>query len=240
MSLFGFKQLANMMTGGSDHDPKSDPSAAFNTVGDAAQHCLGDTWSKLFQTGDRLLRSTVDVFFGWQPHNDWLDHRTSEPWTPANAAHELWGDPHKDSTYGHHHHHDPEPAPGHHASESWVGGWGPMPSGHGSPSGAGDAMPWPSQAGFEEFEATSHYDQASQVLDQGLDFASFYQLGQPPRDEPESWAAMQAMSADGLGATDDGSSSDPSADHQGAGADYSMVGGWGPMPSLPDHDGAAT
>lgn len=73
MSLFGAKQLLNMM------DPAK-ASRAFQSVTDATEGQLDESLRSAFRTGDRLQRSMVDAAFGMMTAGGAFDPTT---WTDA-------------------------------------------------------------------------------------------------------------------------------------------------------------
>jgi len=240
MSLFGFKQLANLMSagGGADGDPANDPSAAFETVGNTAQTCLGETFLKIFQSGDRMLRTTVDTLFGWQPDSNWLspgDPSLDESWSPMSTAQDPWGEPRPDAMSWDSDQSNPiwhsaeQPSSARDSSEAWIGGWGPMPQPSAQPAtrtddhgmamaeeapGDGAWGPMPSM----DFD--DHHQHAPEASS-GMEELS--------PSEAEHLAAMHAMS----GAWPDGTPADG-----GSMGGQSVVGGWGPMPPIPTEHGA--
>jgi len=64
LSLFGLKQMANIVTPA--QQGRSAPATdAFNEVAQCAEEQLGQTLRATFEAGDRLQRGAVDVMFGF-------------------------------------------------------------------------------------------------------------------------------------------------------------------------------
>lgn len=146
LSLFGFKQLANMLMPESDgaSTPGSGrtPAAAFEKVSRAAETELGKTFREIFQVGDQMLRSMVDTMFAWGSPEDWGGAcGKGDGWA-------CWGSPESDDLgmppmagdVGSAMHHDPAADP--EQDLSWVGRWGPMPpaEAHGAPTASPHPM----------------------------------------------------------------------------------------------------
>lgn len=63
MSLFGVKQLANMITPGDPKETTEKAAVAFDSVTHAAEEQLGDTIRPTFKAGDNVQRGMVDLMF---------------------------------------------------------------------------------------------------------------------------------------------------------------------------------
>jgi hypothetical protein len=64
MSLFGIKQLANLLSSADSSQPTSKAVAAFNAVTHTAEEQLSAVLREAFQAGDQLQRDMVDLMFG--------------------------------------------------------------------------------------------------------------------------------------------------------------------------------
>lgn len=67
MPLFGVQQMANMMVPNRDAIDKV--SHSLESVGGASQQELGQTLRSVYDVGDRLQRSAVDLMFSFVPGN---------------------------------------------------------------------------------------------------------------------------------------------------------------------------
>jgi hypothetical protein len=67
MSLFGMKQLGNLLTPRDSSQPKDKTGAAFDTVRRATEEQFDDVVNNAFKAGDRLQRAIVDMMFGVRP-----------------------------------------------------------------------------------------------------------------------------------------------------------------------------
>lgn len=104
MSLFGAKQLLNMMN-------PAKATRAFQSVTDATEGHLDEGLRSAFKTGDRLQRSMVDAAFGMMNLGGVLDPTT---WT--GAARRAAGCASEAA----------QRAPTHEDTASAETGWGPM------------------------------------------------------------------------------------------------------------------
>jgi hypothetical protein len=64
MSLFGIKQLANLLSSADSSQPTSKAVAAFNAVTHTAEEQLSAVLREAFQAGDQLQKDMVDLMFG--------------------------------------------------------------------------------------------------------------------------------------------------------------------------------
>lgn len=112
LSLFGLKQLADTLS--SEDGPfgqHSRPVHAMNSMTDAANSHLGDGFQAAFESGERLIQTFVNAFFGWaRSEDDFWEGVVEDPF-------EGWDPQHADAS---------GMAAGE-ASTAWVGAWGPMP-----------------------------------------------------------------------------------------------------------------
>ena len=64
MSLFGTKQIANLMTPQSPGQPGHQATTAFDAVTQTTEAQLGEVLQGAFRTGDQLQRGAVDLMSG--------------------------------------------------------------------------------------------------------------------------------------------------------------------------------
>jgi hypothetical protein len=136
LSLFGLKQMTNLLTPG--QPGQSHPATdAFNEVAQSAEQQLGQTLRAAYQAGDRLQRGFVDMMFGLV---EWpFDPRAAGRWAPS-----AWRATPADPRGG-------DGAATARTDSSWRGSSAAQPGRAGccSPSGGGGSSDWtapPTQA----------------------------------------------------------------------------------------------
>ena len=215
MSLFGFKQLANMMSPPdcSMESPSSQRAPdAFDAMSRTVEGQLGDTFHQAFTTGDRLLSTVVDAMFGLgNSANPWMGPRTASHSDPLGD----WG------PFG----------------ESHIDGdWGTAPG-----AGAHGSSPFEAQAPFEDRHAggwPGHPSSETPPPSYGMSASPWDPPGPsastPTLDDIGGWGPMPAPApAQGPDGPPHGSfAADPSTPFEAA-THPDSVGGWGPMPPTP-------
>jgi hypothetical protein len=76
MSLFGVKQLGNLLNSARGQSPGLQMKEAFDSLSNVAQQQFGETFQETFQAGDEMQRRMVDAMYGFlEPDRD----RTTRP-----------------------------------------------------------------------------------------------------------------------------------------------------------------
>jgi len=71
MSLFGVKQLGNLLNSARGQSPGLQMKEALDSLSNVAQQQFGETFQETFQAGDEMQRRMVDAMYGFlEPDRD--------------------------------------------------------------------------------------------------------------------------------------------------------------------------